>query len=198
MYKFILVISIGVVLLSAGCSKPLETTSSPSFAEEEVESQNPTYTVPAEKSNEIDFSLLNSKYKFSANLPQEFKAEYIPTSDSINIYNPDFSGNSSLEKSVIFIRNFKANDFLTLSTVNILSSNKSSVQGRPAVQYEIKKKKDVPNFPNQPTWRNEQHKLIDIRYSSSNPSTFFVFSYNPNLPEPEFSSFVDSLEFIDE
>ena len=143
----------------------------------------------------VDFSSVNSTYKFSGKIDADWKVEYIPSVESINIYNPAIEGKTSLEQSQIFIRYFRANDFLTLSTVDILSREEANVANHPAVRYEIKKKAGVANFPNQPSWRSGQHKLIDIRLSATNPSLFYVIAYNPDLDSNIFEEFISSLEF---
>jgi hypothetical protein len=182
-------ILISCLLLAAGCS-----TSAPS-AENPTLPASPEPSTPVSSAQVIDFAQFNSVYQFSAQIPQEWKVEYVPAIESINIYDPQRPGSNPREQSLIFIRYFRANTFLTLSTVDVLKRAETSVQGRAAVNYEIKKKNGVPNFPQQPAWRNEQHKLIDIRYSTNNPSPFFVFAYNPELPETRFEEFVQSLNF---
>lgn len=156
---------------------------------------NETKTEPESNNQTIEFSKLSSTYKFSGSIPDYWKAEYVSSIESINIYDTAKPGNSNIEKSVIFIRNFNANSFLTLQTVDILSRADANINGHAAVRYEIKNKPGVANFPNQPLWRNGQHKLIDIRYSQTNPSPFFVFAYNPDLPSAEFETFITSLKF---
>lgn len=143
---------------------------------------------------EIDFSQVNGLFKFSAEIPAAFEVEFVPQTESLNIFDPKLSG-TNLEKSQIFIRYFRASDFLTLATVNILSRQTDNINGHPAVRYEIIKKTGVPNFEHQPPWRSGQHKLIDIRLSSQNPSLFYVLAYNPGLPANEFETFINSLKF---
>ena len=182
--RFALILAI--VFIAAGCNRaaiPAETNS--------VEQP----AMQAEETSTVDFSSVNSTYKFSGKIDADWKVEYIPSVESINIYNPAIEGKTSLEQSQIFIRYFRANDFLTLSTVDILSREEANVANHPAVRYEIKKKAGVANFPNQPSWRSGQHKLIDIRLSATNPSLFYVIAYNPDLDSNIFEEFISSLEF---
>jgi hypothetical protein len=179
-----LLVIVSFVFIAAGCNRPpvkMETTSP---QEQSVETQI-----------NVEFSELNSSYKFSGKVDNKWKVEYVAASDSINIFDPTIEAESSLEQSQIFIRYFRANDFLTLTTVDILSKEATEVSGHPAVRYEIKKKAGVANFTNQPLWRSGQHKLIDIRHSETNPSIFYVFAYNPVLPSSVFEEFISSLEF---
>lgn len=154
--------------------------------------------VPEKKEKkEIDFSQINSAYKFKAEISQQFEIEYLDGLQSINIYNPNASQNSNLEKSQIFIRKFTSSRFETLNTVNILNREETEIQGRPAVMYEIEKKSGVARFAGQPSWRSERHKLIDVRLNSASPSAFYVFSYNPSFGEEAFNEFMSSLEFLE-
>ena len=147
-------------------------------------SRKDTGAPAAEKENEnTHFSKFNSIFRFSADLPEGLEASYVPEIESVNI------------SDKIFIRYFQANDFLTLSTVDILQREQTEINGHKAVRYEIKKKSGIANFPHQPEWRNAQHKLIDIRFTNLNPSLFYVFAHNPDFDEKEFEKFIDSLIF---
>lgn len=143
----------------------------------------------------IYFGNLDATYKFSADVPVSWQVEYVAANDSINIYDPVITADSNLEKSVIFMRNFSANSFLTLQTVNILNRKEVEVRGHKAVRYEITKKPGVANFANQPLWRSRQHQLIDVRYANTNPSDFFVIAYNPTLADERFDEFIASIKF---
>ncbi len=145
----------------------------------------------------MDFSKINPEFLFSAEIPNEFEAEYIPQLKAINIYNPNLQGNNT-EKSQIYISFFKANRFLTLSTVEITQQDKVVVKGRDAILYEITKKPEVPDFAGQPSWRNLKHKAIDVRFTKNNPSLFYSSAYNPNFSEELFNNFINSLTFYDE
>lgn len=165
-----------------------------------VEPQDQSGDAPAESVNsiakkEVDFSEIDAQFNFSARIPKNFDVEYVPESASINIFDPNSVEKTNLEKSVIFIRQFSANDFLTLQTVDVLHKEDTEKSGHPAVSYEIEKKSEVPNFPNQPTWRSEKHSLVDIRYSTLNPSVFYVFAYNPSFSKEAFDAFIDSIHF---
>ncbi len=144
----------------------------------------------------IDFSKINPEFLFSAEIPSEFEVEYISRFKKINIYNQNLSGDI-IEKSQIYITIFKANRFLTLSTVEITQQDKIFVKGRDAVLYEITKKPEVPDFAGQPSWRNLKHKAIDIRFTKTNPSPFYSFAYNPGFSEELFNNFIDSLTFYE-
>lgn len=142
-----------------------------------------------------DFSEYNPVFRFSAVLPDNTDVEYAPEIEAINIYGPVMAASSPRALSQIFIRHFSANDFLTLSTVDILKRESTSVKGHGAVRYEIKKKDGIPPFSHQPSWRNGEHRLIDIRFAETSPSEFYVFAYNPNFSGDEFEKFVQSITF---
>jgi len=195
-----LAVGILSLLFFSGCNinktEILQPTKIPD--EKPSEPQN-TEALKPDKNNtrykRFDFSSLSTIFTFSAEIPDSLEAEFVNKNESINIFNPKDVKSNNQDSSQIFIRHFSANSFLTLNTVDILQEEKTTAVNRPAVRYEIKKKENVPNFPNQPLWRNEQHKLIDIRYSDNNPSTFFVFSYNPEFSEKQFERFIQSIEF---
>ena len=154
-----------------------------------------TETANINTTKSVNFWEVNLDYKFTANIANEWQVENIAAIDSINIYDPSSPAINNLDKSQIFIRQFSANDFLTLNTVNVLNREQTKVDNHRAVQYEIQKKDGVADFPNQPNWRNGKHKLIDVRYNDNNPSIFYVISYNPVLPTEQFEKFITSLKF---
>lgn len=186
----ILITTIAIAFLSLSCTpiKSLPTeTQNQIPAKAEMMSMDPV-------TRQVDFEKQNSNYKFKATIPETWMVEYLPDIESFNVFDPTLPG-TSLEQSQIFIRYFKAGDFLTLQTVDILSREELNINGRKAVKYEIKKKTGVSNFRAQPQWRNEQHFVTDIRYSNDNPTNFYVFGKNPNLPDPDFETFLKTLSF---
>ena len=194
MNKIILSFSL-IVLLAAGCNQKTDNTQ-----QSEINTNSPVnQTKPVSETQPsiqtVEFSKFNSVYKFSGEISNSWVAEYVPSIESVNIYDPAKAGITNIEKSVIFIRYFNANSFLTLNTVSILNRADATVSGHAAVRYEIKNKSGVANFPSQPPWRNGQHKLIDIRYSQTNPSPFYVIAYNPELPAEQFEAFIAGLIF---
>lgn len=134
-------------------------------------------------------------FNFSASLPSGWVAESVAGSQAINLYNSGAAGDSSLEKSQIFIRFFQSSEFLTLSTVTIKSRAESTINGRPAVTYVIEKKSGVADFPSQPSWRNLEHRVTDIRSSDTSPTVFYVFAKAPGLDQKTFDAFLQSISF---
>jgi len=143
----------------------------------------------------VDFSAIDDTYRFSATIPSSWNVEHIASIDSINIYDPADSVDSSLEKSQFFIRFFEASSFLTLSTVEIFDQTPGERNGHATVSYDIEKNPGVRNFSSQPTWRSERHLLTDFRYTENSPSLFYVFAYNPSLSPDKFEEFLQSLAF---
>lgn len=171
------------------------------FAQKSIEPSISKEKMALEKKNQfpplklVDFSKLNSLFRFSGQIPSEFEVEYIPQLKAMSIYNSHAAGDSNREKSQLYISSFEANRFLTLSTVEITQRDETNVQGHDAVLYEITKKTEVPDFPNQPSWRNFKHKALDIRFTQNNPSVFYSFAYNPAFLERRFKDFIGSLIF---
>ena len=146
-------------------------------------------------SSRIDFSNFNPKFRFSATVPSEWLVEYIPQIAAVNIYNPNASAGTALDKSEIFIRYFESDGFLTLATVDFYGKTAATIMGHDAMRYEIQKKSGVPDYAYQPGWRGKRHKLTDIRFSKSSPSLFYVFAYDPALSEAKYNNFINSVEF---
>lgn len=132
-------------------------------------------------------------FAFTASIPPSWEIEAVPHIEALNIYDPAATGEGTLEKSQIFIRFFRANTFLTLSTVTVLERTPETVNGRPAVTYVIEKKPGIPDFPGQPSWRNRRHRVTDVRVTDQNPSVFYVFAKRPDLPDSIFTEFLASL-----
>lgn len=134
-------------------------------------------------------------FDFTAELPAGWVAEYVSASQAINFYDPRAEGDSSLNQSMVFVKFFTGSDFATLSTVDIKSQTSLTIKDRPAVTYVIAKKPGVPNFADQPDWRNSEHRVTDIRSSSSSPTTFYVFAKSPSISDVVFDRFLNSLGF---
>lgn len=139
---------------------------------------------------------INSNFKFSVTVPKDWQVEAIKEIDAINFYSLEQKGGTNLEKSQIFIRQFRANTFLTLSTVNIHSRTSLNLNGRPAIRYDIEKKSGIANFANQPSWRNRRHIVTDIRVTDSNPSIFYVIAKRPDLKDEVYQDFLESFRVI--
>lgn len=140
-------------------------------------------------------SRVSPAYKFSMYVPRAWEAETVRANASINLYDPALTGPTNLEKSQVFIRYFRANTFLTLQYVNIISREQRTVAGRPAVSYVIEKKPSYANFQSQPAWRNIRHRVVDVRVSDTSPSTFYVFAKSPDLADAVFDAMLDTLVF---
>lgn len=183
-------LALSICLFLASCSGFIEVDDS-SPTPQSATSQKPVET----QYERVDFSAMNDRYRFSAETPKGWNVEYVPSTEAINIFDPTADTQSTLEQSQIFIRLFEADRFLTLSTVDILERVETEVRGHDAVRYRIRKKEAIAPFANQPSWRNEDHKLIDIRYAPTGRTFFYVFSYNPNLDHEVFERFIESLQF---
>lgn len=164
---------------------------SPLFINKKVEERKEA----RESYRQIDFSTIDSTYRFSSQVSKDWRVEFIPQTAALNIYDISGPESTNLEKSQIFIRHFKADNFLTLNTVKILSRDTTTVKNHEAIRYEIIKKPEVAAFFGQPSWRSKQHKLIDIRLSSANPSLFYVIAYNPALNPDIFEKFIQDIQF---
>ena len=174
------------------------TTSTPTTALPDLQPEQPPIVAEKKVYTTVDFSEYNSDYQFKAIIPPNYQVEYVNVIESINIYDPQAEGGVPRDQPQIFIRKFSASTFLTLNTVDIFSREERMVGRHEAVLYDIQKKQSVADFPDQPKWRNERHKVLDIRYTEINPSIFFVFAYNPAFGDVEFQRFIDSLIFYND
>lgn len=152
----------------------------------------PTATEPTV--SRFDLSSYHEIFQLSAELLEPLYAEYDSSIEAIAFSSPP-STSTIFNSAQIFIRHFEADDFQTLSTVNILSRELTKVGSHDAVRYEIEKKAEVPNFANQPNWRNQKHEVIDIRYAPSGKTTFFVIARNPAFDKAQFDALIASLQF---
>ncbi|MBI2552772.1 M23 family metallopeptidase [Candidatus Uhrbacteria bacterium] len=205
--RFILLFIV-IILLGSGCAgQPQEqgkTTTTPvlivpnSHGRENLGQLPESEEATREQSSaliRVDFSEFNPVFRFSAELPSTWQAEYVPEIEALNIYGPVQAAMPARELSQIFIRYFEASDFLTLRTVDILERAQLEAQGHAAVRYTIRKKKGVADFPYQPSWRNETHEVTDVRFAKNSPGVFYVFGRNPDLPKEEFEKFFQSIQF---
>ncbi len=173
----------------------------------EVETISPVISaevtpLPLVTSPEVEYKTIRTseltrvpeQYNYSAEIPKNWEVEIIKEAEAINIYDPDAVGANNLEKSQIFIRFFRASSFLTLTKVNVLERQELTIAGRPAVRYIIEKKASVPDFPNQPSWRNQKHTVTDIRVSDTNPSVFYVVAQRPDLSDAIYAHFFSSIQ----
>lgn len=179
---------LGLTLIMVGCAR---NTPSPQTTNDNITMQSTQSSKPSEQ--EIDFTSLNPKFNFSAHIPSAWEVSYAPNIEAINIYDPTLPG-STLEQSQIFIRYFEASQFLTLTSVTILKRENLTINGHAAVRYEILKKPNAPNFAFQPSWRNYQHSVTDIRATINSPSVFYVIAKSPSLNEDIYSNFLQSLK----
>lgn len=138
---------------------------------------------------------IDQNFNFSAEIPTNWEVEYVPASESINIYDSTSPEQETLEKSQIFIKYFKASQFLTLQTVTIHERTETQINSRPTVIYDIEKKASVADFPSQPLWRNQRHIVTDIRSTDNNPTIFYVFAKRPDLDQKIFDDFINSTRF---
>ncbi|MFC1663323.1 M23 family metallopeptidase [Patescibacteria group bacterium] len=138
---------------------------------------------------------LDSNISFTADIPTDWMAEAVSGSQALNIYDPDTADDTTLEKSQIFIKYFSASSFLTLTTVDIKSRTESTINGRPVVTYIIEKKAGVAEFPAQPSWRNIEHRVTDIRSTDDSPTIFYVFGKAPEVSDEVFADFLNSIIF---
>jgi len=155
----------------------------------QVEVESPSSEVVMVEEDRMNFASFDPTYRFSGILPEQWQVMYIPEIEAIDIKDANL-------QSQIFIRNFVANDFLTLSTVDITDRIEKTVKTHTAIEYEITKKPEAPNFPSAaPIWRNTTHRSIDVRFTNRNPSAFYTIAYNPSLDREIYDAFIDSLIF---
>ena len=92
------------------------------------------------------------------------------------------------------MRYFDAEKFLTLSTVAIHAATDVTVgQGRyTARRYDIEKKPGVPDFADQPSWRNKRHVVTDFR-DKEGFTRYFVVAARPDLNQKTYERVLSSV-----
>lgn len=197
MFKYRGLIIIGVIVLGLVGAWLIDRRSPPPENNETdiaiKQPDNMSETIQAR----TDFSQFNEVFRFSAELPLNWQAKYIRETEAVALFTSS-TDLDNLNSAQIFIRYFKASDFQTLSTVSILNREKIKVGTHDAISYEIEKKSNVANFANQPIWRNQKHRLTDIRLAPSGSTTFFVIAYNPILGQDKFNQFISTLIFYND
>ncbi len=143
----------------------------------------------------VDLPDRDSAFAFAADIPSAWAVEYVSGSQAINVYDPKGAGSTSLANSKIFMKYFRASTFETLTTVDILSQQATTINGRPAVVYTIKKKVSVADFAAQPSWRNGEHQVTDIRTTDAGQTIFYVVAKAPDVGDAVFTAFLASLKF---
>lgn len=195
--RFIILV-LSLIFLGAACQR---NTVPPSAlpSSDDLDLKSPPVSNDIETEVLYHFGQLGSGFfGFSGRIAPDWSVAYIPEIEAVNIF-PAGTGDSALDNSQIFIRYFKADKFLTLSTVDILQREETKVGDHPAVRYRILKKPGVADFYQQPAWRNQEHELIDIRYYSKfSPSIFYVITRNPDLDPEIFENFINSLVFYND
>lgn len=131
-------------------------------------------------------------------IPEGWEIEYIPSLKALNLFT--LSGASpARQRSQILIRFFDAAKFLTLPTVNIYSTTDLTVgKGHyTARRYDIEKKQGVPDFADQPAWRNQRHLVTDFR-GSEGFTRYFVVAANPLLDHNIVETVLKSMAIVHE
>jgi hypothetical protein len=146
----------------------------------------------------IDFYQLKKEYVFSGDISSSWEVEYIKDADAINIFNPQAEQEKNIDKSLIFVRSFVADDFSDPDHFDILNKEEKNLSNHKSILYEVEKKDDVDDFKNQPQWKNDKHKILLVRFWKKEPSIFFEISYSSELSDESFDSFVNSLIFYND
>ncbi len=135
-------------------------------------------------------------FKLELLLPKNWDIEYIPSLQALNLYMVSGNG-TARERSQVFIRYFDANKFLTLSSVDVLSTKDVQVgaQSYTGKQYEIEKKSGIADFTDQPSWRNKQHRVTDFR-DKEGFTRYYVVAKNPNLDMETYQKVLESMTIV--
>lgn len=127
-------------------------------------------------------------------IPPGLEVEYVPSLKSLNLFTLSGEG-SARERSQIFIRYFDASQFLTLSTVTIHSVEDNFIGAKDytARIYDIEKKSGVPNFSEQPLWRNTRHIVTDF-VKGEGFNRYYVVASNPDLDPDTYHHLLQTIE----
>lgn len=145
-----------------------------------------------------DVALAHTKFaELDFQIPNTWDVEYIPSLDALNLYVTTGEG-TARERSQILVRYFDASDFQTLSTVNVISTETTTVgaDAYDARRYEIIKKSGVADLADQPLWRNAQHVVTDFR-AEEGFTRFYVVASNPDLDATVYQHVLDTMDVIE-
>ncbi len=134
-------------------------------------------------------------FKISFDIPVAWEVEYIPSLEALNLYTLSGKG-LARERSQILIRYFDANQFLTLNTVTVYSTEELTVaQGTyTARRYDIEKKPNIASFKDQPSWRNQRHFVTDFRGADEGRMRYYVIAARPDLNPTVYEKILESME----
>lgn len=135
-----------------------------------------------------------SVFPITFEIPKDWEVEFIPSIEALNLFTLTGEG-SALERSQILIRYFDAEQFLTLSTVEIFDTQELTVgkEAYTARRYDIQKKAGVPDFTDQPLWRNGRHIVTDFR-DADGFTRYFVVAANPGLDPTVYEQVLASMD----
>lgn len=136
-------------------------------------------------------------FNLTFNIPPNWEVEYIPSLEALNLYILDGDG-TARDRSQILIRYFDATTFLTLNTVTIFSTEDMTAGSEDYVarRYDIEKNAGIPDFRDQPSWRNERHIVTDFR-KSEGFTRYFVVAANPELDPTVYEKFLDGITIVE-
>lgn len=135
----------------------------------------------------------NKIFNIDFAVPASWDVEYIPSLNALNLYSLNGAG-TARERSQILIRYFDASQFLTLNTVTIHEQTDLivGVEDYVARRYDIEKKPGVPDFSDQPSWRNKRHIVTDFRKSDGR-TRYYVVAANPELDRETYEFVLKSM-----
>ncbi|MEK7105511.1 MAG: hypothetical protein AAB865_02415 [Patescibacteria group bacterium] len=187
MKTFLSLIAVGLLLTGAGCRQQAPGLPLTNDVEVPEVTQERMFT-----SVDLGSDVFNLEFTIPANMD----VEYIPSLEALNIFSLDGDG-STRDRSMIFIRYFDASQFLTLSSVNVYETVETTVgrEGYTARRYDIEKKSNVPDFVDQPDWRNLRHYVTDFRGSDGH-TRYFVVAANPALDPAVYEAVLASMKIV--
>jgi len=146
----------------------------------------------------VDFSTLDladrdPKFNFTAQVPEGWVAEYIPSTKAINFYQPSDTG-ATLEDSVIYMTYYE-NDNVVIPTTDyqVETGQTISLSKYPTTSMEVTLKSDRTVVADQPTWLASRHLLVDVNWTTTKPIMFYRFAKSPTLSNTVFTNFLQSL-----
>lgn len=154
----------------------------------------PTNTV----TNLIDFSIADlpdrdPAFSFNVSIPKTWRAEYVPAAKAINLYDSQAGGKSNLERSMIFITYYSAEEFTAPLNMDIKSQSEATINKLATKTYIVQKNSDRKKIVGQPAWLDLEHRITDIRTTDAKPTIFYSLAIAPGLSDAQLSTFLASL-----
>lgn len=144
---------------------------------------NSSTTYPGVVFSTADLPERDPHFEFMATIPSGWVAEYLADGPAINLYNPSAAGQTTLEKSKIYVTYTIRSD--SLSSDRTIANHPAQVTA--TVNIDATEKYI-------PAWMSKVTQITQVQTNDTAPYTVIQFYQAPDLPDSTFDGFVSSLQ----